>query len=395
MINDTSKPDKARFLIHLKVFIAAVAAIGAYESFMQWIFGDHPLWQSHLITIVVGALASVVTSFYVYQKSQQREQAMLAVTRQSNSFNKFLVDAIPVAVFYKDQEGRYLGCNRLFSEIMGVSEAEIFGKTVYELWPSDLAKIYHQKDLELIANPQIQQYEFQVKDKSGQLLDVIYGKSIFCDINGQAAGIIGTFFDISEKKRVESELAQYRKHLESLVEEKTAALERSNRALLVAKNTAEAANLAKNLFLANISHEIRTPMNGVIGMTDVLLNTRLTDEQRKMAQVIRDSAQTQLGILNDILDFSKIEAGKLDLAIEPFALADMVAKTCAALAAQARPMGVTLRQAVDARLPPAVVGDALRVRQILSNFLSNAIKFSSGLERAGDVEVIVRQADEE
>ncbi|MCB1765626.1 MAG: response regulator, partial [Candidatus Competibacteraceae bacterium] len=148
-------------------------------------------------------------------------------------------------------------------------------------------------------------------------------------------------------------------------------------------------------FLANMGHEIRTPMNGVIGMTDVLRNMHLTDEQRKIVNIIHDSAQTQLGILNDILDFSKIEAGKLDLSIEPFALADVVEKTYATLAEQARQQGVRLRHAVDPHLPPALEGDALRVRQILSNLITNAIKFSSGLDRAGDVEVVARLAGEE
>ncbi len=153
--------------------------------------------------------------------------------------------------------------------------------------------------------------------------------------------------------------------------------------LLRLTNAAVHESQAKSTFLASMRHEIRTPMNGVISMVDVLLNTPLSDEQRKMVDVIRDSAHAQLAILNDILDFSKIEADKLDLSLEPFSLAEVIEKTCASLSEMARQKGVKLSQAMDPAIPPALEGDTLRVRQILSNLVSNAIKFSSGLDPAG------------
>lgn len=146
--------------------------------------------------------------------------------------------------------------------------------------------------------------------------------------------------------------------------------------LRVARDMAEAATKAKATFLATMSHEIRTPMGGVIGMVDLLQQSALTDDQRQMIDTVRDSAHSLLTIINDILDFSKIEAGKLDLEAIPISVRDIVEGAGEALAVDARTKGIGLSVYVDPDIPDAVVGDQVRLRQILFNFGSNAIKFT-------------------
>ena len=197
-----------------------------------------------------------------------------------------------------------------------------------------------------------------------------------------------SYVDVTERCQAEAELQDYREGLERLVEERTAELDRTMKSLAAAKDAAEAANRAKSSFLANMSHEIRTPMNAVLGLTHLALEEGPPDRIRDYLAKIRTSADSLLGILNDILDLSRVEAGKLEMGHEPFRLKEVLNRVIHVLGGKAAERHLDLVVGCSPDVPAGLVGDPLRLSQVLINLVSNAIKFTP----AGKVVITVSLA---
>lgn len=272
-----------------------------------------------------------------------------------------LIEAIPLPVYIKDAEGRYMRLNRAFELFFSVSRNTLLGKTLQDLLISEEQHRHLAKDRELLLNGGSQTYEAVVHGRDGISHDTIYRKAALRRRDGRIYGLLGTIIDITERKLAEGEMQK-------------------------AKEAAEAANQAKSEFLANMSHEIRTPMNGIIGMTDLALDTALTEEQHEFLGIVKSSAESLLTILNDILDFSKIEAGKLLVELIPFDLHRVLAETLKTLALRAHEKNIELVFEILPDVPRQVVGDPSRLRQVLVNLIGNAIKFTAN----GEIAVIAR-----
>ena len=276
-----------------------------------------------------------------------------------------LLDSIPDIVFFKDSDGVYLGCNLMFSEFVGHRREEIVGRTDYDLFSKEIADFFRENDVSMMKNNKMRHNEEWVEYPDGRrvLLDTL--KAPLRTDDGGVLGLLGVSRDITMRKKAEEDLRVANQQLEE-------SIARANE--LAAQ--AEIANKAKSEFLANMSHEIRTPLNGVIGMTGLLLDTELTGEQRRFAELVQLSGETLLSLINDILDFSKIEAGKFNLESMNFDLQSLLDDLASTLSLRAHEKKLEYVYDISPEVPVFLQGDPGRLRQILNNLVGNAIKFT-------------------
>ncbi|TMD59651.1 MAG: response regulator [Chloroflexi bacterium] len=261
-----------------------------------------------------------------------------------------LVNICPIAVVRTDVDDLIVACNPAFEQLFGFTQTEILSCNLDELVSTPEHRAEAISYTSRAQEGEVVHTTTRRRRKDQTLVDVeVLGAPVV--VAGLRVGNFAFYLDITERKQ---------------------AME----ALELARAAAEAANEAKSAFLAMMSHEIRTPMNAIIGMTGLLLDTDLTDEQREYAETVRASGDALLTIINDILDFSKIEADKLELEQQPFELRECVESALDLVAARATDKGVDLAYLLDERVPAAVYGDVTRLRQIVVNLLSNAVKFT-------------------
>jgi len=308
---------------------------------------------------------------------------------QERNLLRTLIDNVPDLVYVKDTESRYVVANLALAHLVGAETPDmLLGKTDSDFFPPEQAAQSRGRETNIFRSGEaVINREAILITSLGKQIWLQTSKVPLRDGSGKVTGLVGVGRDITERKRAEEALRRYASDLESAKaaqEENAVKLRQMVEDLEEAKLRAEEGTRAKSEFLANMSHEIRTPMNGIMGMTELALETELTPEQREYLVMVKTSADSLLNIINDILDFSKIEAHQLDLDRIDFNLRDTLSEVLKSLALHAHQKGLELADSVQPEVPEWLVGDPGRLRQVLTNLVSNAIKFTE------QGEVIVR-----
>jgi len=339
--------------------------VEAYETVRMRKDGSH-VQVSLTVSPIIDAAGNVVGASTIAHDITARQRAEEVMRQQAAALKEQadLLDLTHDSVMMRDLDGTIRFWNQGAERNYGWTSEEVIGHSSHELLRTEFEDSLEEFMVTFLGDRRWEG-ELTHSTKDGRRVVVASRWSLRLNQEGQPDAVLEINNDVTERKEAE-------------------------KALTAAKQAAEAASEAKSEFLANMSHEIRTPMNGVIGMASLLLETQLSEEQREYAETVRTSAEALLTVINDILDFSKVEAGKVDLEIIDFNLRRTVEEVAELLAERAQDKGVEIVAAIEPNVPTAVSGDPGRLRQVLVNLVSNAVKFTD----SGEVVIRAQRVDE-
>jgi two-component system sensor histidine kinase/response regulator len=326
-------------------------------------------WIHATISLFRDPCGAPAYTMAIVQDITEKKKAVQAL-RLANSLLDTGVRSSNVGIFEIElNDGRYVGGTGHFVNVweqLGDSPPEVRLDSATEsaawmnsLHPDERARVLSEIESQITGRGTDYHAAYRARHRDGSERWMLSRGTITRDDSGKAVRVTGSRIDITDLKQIENELRH-------------------------AKEQAEAANRAKDEFLANVSHEIRTPMNAILGMTDLALDSSLTNDQRQILKTVKSAADNLLGLINDLLDFSKIEAGKLELDVSDFSLRSALGDTLRALKVRAKSKGLELSLDVRPDVPDLLLGDSGRLRQVLLNLVGNAVKFTeSGSVRVG------------
>jgi len=325
-------------------------------------------YGSSLIVLITTMLIGLVSLGYFAFVAQARRQNL------ATQYARSLIEASQDPMVTINPDGKISDVNEATARVTGVDRKSLIGSDFSNYFTNPvLAQESYQR---VFARGFVTDYALTIHHRNGSLTDVLYNASVYKDGNGRVLGVFAAARDVTQRNQLDQILAE------------------RNAELQTAREVADKASLSKSEFLSNMSHEIRTPMNAIIGMSHLAMKTELTPRQRDYIKKIQSAGQHLLSIINDILDFSKIEAGKLTVEHTEFELEKMLDTVAGLITEKTSAKGLELIFDVGRDVPSVLLGDPLRLGQILINYANNAVKFTD----AGEIDIIVRlreQADRE
>lgn len=317
------------------------------ETFDFWV-------RASVIPIMIADKKMIVVTLVDITASKKQE----IIAKEASAYSRNILNQLPFTVWMSDQNFQLKYSNRAMEDM---TDLKLVDKPLNQ-WDS----FVHPDDLERFTNAATEAIEKRIpimeevrtRSKDGNYVWCLLNATPYYESDGSFGGYLGSILDITERKEQEEDIRRYQE------------------LLISAKEAAEAANKAKSEFLANISHEIRTPINGIVGMVDMTLLTDLNDDQRDNLVTAKACANALINIVNDVLDFSKMEAGKMTLENITFNLKEIIEEIIRVHSPKAAEKNLELNYTLSSQIPQYIVGDPNRLRQVLNNLISNAIKFT-------------------